>query len=150
MSDYFLHKKLWNGSPSQSSDTTFIHTKINCTIIFFHPDCTVGPGISPCPEDIFLFILILYLLFVKQNFYFTHFTFFSGVWQLNNQNSPCRPYKTCIFMSNILDSIYISVPPGHTRNYWRRNSGTKKSPSSFLMVLICFFVSHPFDKLQFI
>ena len=21
--------------------------KINCTIIFFHPDCTVGPGISP-------------------------------------------------------------------------------------------------------
>ena len=46
-SDYFLHKKLWNGSPSQSSDTTFIHTKINCTIIFFHPDCTVGPGISP-------------------------------------------------------------------------------------------------------
>ena len=48
--------------------------KINCTIIFFHPDCTVGPGISPCPEDIFLFILILYLLFVKQNFYFTQFT----------------------------------------------------------------------------
>ena len=46
MSD-FLYKKLWNGSPSQSSDTTFIHTKINCTIIFFHPDCTVGPGISP-------------------------------------------------------------------------------------------------------
>ena len=47
--------------------------KINCTIIFFHPDCTVGigiapihalaqasarglyrrSGISPCPEDIF-------------------------------------------------------------------------------------------------
>ena len=23
----FLYKKLWNGSPSQSSDTTFIHTK---------------------------------------------------------------------------------------------------------------------------
>ena len=42
----FLYKKLWNGSPSQSSDTTFIQ-KINCTIIFFHPDCTVGPGISP-------------------------------------------------------------------------------------------------------
>ena len=21
--------------------------KINCTIIFFHPDCTVGSGISP-------------------------------------------------------------------------------------------------------
>lgn len=57
---------------------------------------------------------------------------------MNNQNSPCRSYKTCIFMSNILDSIYISVPPGHTHNYWRRNSGTKKSPSSFLMVLICF------------
>ena len=21
--------------------------KINCTIILFHPDCTVGPGITP-------------------------------------------------------------------------------------------------------
>lgn len=30
----------------QSSDTTFIHTKSNCTIIFFHPDYTVSFGIS--------------------------------------------------------------------------------------------------------
>ena len=28
-------------------DTTFIYLKINCTIIFSHPDCTVGSGISP-------------------------------------------------------------------------------------------------------
>ena len=57
--------------------------KINCTIIFFHPDCTVGPGISPdhasrlagftagreshpaLKISIFFCIIILYCLFVK-------------------------------------------------------------------------------------
>ena len=28
-------------------DTTFIYLKINCTIIFSHPDYNVGSGISP-------------------------------------------------------------------------------------------------------
>ena len=57
--------------------------KINCTIIFFHPDCTVGPGISPdhasrlagftagreshpALKISFFFIIILYISFVKQ------------------------------------------------------------------------------------
>ena len=84
----FLYKKLWNGSPSQSSDTTFIHTKNQLyyhllpSRLYCRPRNLTGSclsarglyrreGISLCPEDIFLFILILYLLFVKQNFYFT-------------------------------------------------------------------------------
>ena len=58
--------------------------KINCTIIFFHPDCTVGPGISPDHASrlagftagrelhpalkIFLSIIVLYSRFVKGKF----------------------------------------------------------------------------------
>ena len=57
---------------------------------------------------------------------------------MNNQNSPCsliKPAFLCqIYWIQYTYPFLQDIPA----NYWRRNSGTKKSPSSFLMVLICF------------